>query len=547
MPNYKNSWKQQEPRVVNDHHEDGFVLDLENKINVLKNVRYSLSLLIHLAVKNIGKSIVYPFANRQMSLVFNENARESQRMGIRALEMARQNSPKCNWHRLILQAKQKLNELQPMDVALLLNSCARAQELDLELLRMLIPGICAKARFYTMERDLIFISSLANQAQDLFSKTPPKATMHDISIILDSFAVMSFYRHDIYKTATGAIQQLTCSEALRLFRALVKSENNQGAQKLLASHLMEQMNYLDCGMRVKIAKKFTKLLVWPYWRGMQPQKFQPTMHGVENVSGSDLLRHDIVLESGLASSVIKNGLAFYPQTQVETLRQFAKQDKEGPFDFKKGTTTLGFVFDHGVIVAVDSRASSGSTIATQSISKVIEINSYLLGTMAGGAADCCYWERHLAKLCRLYELRNEERISVAAAAQYLANIFFYFRGYGLSAGTMIAGCDHRGPQLFLVMDSGEKLAGRLFSVGSGSMFAYGVVDQGYRSDLSVDEAVALATRAIYHAAHRDAFSGGAVNVYHVHSEGWTKMVHRKDIAELHFEYAQEKGQEPDLM
>ncbi|KAK2196801.1 bifunctional Proteasome B-type subunit/Proteasome subunit beta type 8/Proteasome beta-type subunit [Babesia duncani] len=530
MPNYKNSWKQQEPRVVNDHHEDGFVLDLENKINVLKNVSTDM------------------YSELKNSRVGTDNLRDGFGQANQALG----------------NVMRRMNQLanEKVYIAMVLSAYAKARFFDAGLYSTLrrelqsrmyqiqtcselcmIANACRKFQ----ERDLIFISSLANQAQDLFSKTPPKATMHDISIILDSFAVMSFYRHDIYKTATGAIQQLTCSEALRLFRALVKSENNQGAQKLLASHLMEQMNYLDCGMRVKIAKKFTKLLVWPYWRGMQPQKFQPTMHGVENVSGSDLLRHDIVLESGLASSVIKNGLAFYPQTQVETLRQFAKQDKEGPFDFKKGTTTLGFVFDHGVIVAVDSRASSGSTIATQSISKVIEINSYLLGTMAGGAADCCYWERHLAKLCRLYELRNEERISVAAAAQYLANIFFYFRGYGLSAGTMIAGCDHRGPQLFLVMDSGEKLAGRLFSVGSGSMFAYGVVDQGYRSDLSVDEAVALATRAIYHAAHRDAFSGGAVNVYHVHSEGWTKMVHRKDIAELHFEYAQEKGQEPDLM
>lgn len=32
--------------------------------------------------------------------------------------------------------------------------------------------------------------------------------------------------------------------------------------------------------------------------------------------------------------------------------------------------------------------------------KVIEINPYLLGTMAGGAADCAYWERQLAYECR---------------------------------------------------------------------------------------------------------------------------------------------------
>ena len=39
--------------------------------------------------------------------------------------------------------------------------------------------------------------------------------------------------------------------------------------------------------------------------------------------------------------------------------------------------------------------------ASQTVKKVIEINPYLLGTMAGGAADCSFWERLLAKQCRL--------------------------------------------------------------------------------------------------------------------------------------------------
>merc|ERR1712014_493581 len=90
----------------------------------------------------------------------------------------------------------------------------------------------------------------------------------------------------------------------------------------------------------------------------------------------------------------------------------------------KGTTTLGFVFKHGIIIAVDSRASMGSYIGSQTVKKVIEINDFLLGTMAGGAADCSFWERQLTRLCRMHELREKERISVAAASKLLANIFF---------------------------------------------------------------------------------------------------------------------------
>jgi 20S proteasome alpha/beta subunit len=39
--------------------------------------------------------------------------------------------------------------------------------------------------------------------------------------------------------------------------------------------------------------------------------------------------------------------------------------------------------------------------ASGTVKKVIEINPYLLGTMAGGAADCSYWERELGRRCRL--------------------------------------------------------------------------------------------------------------------------------------------------
>lgn len=68
--------------------------------------------------------------------------------------------------------------------------------------------------------------------------------------------------------------------------------------------------------------------------------------------------------------------------------------------------------------------------------KVIEINPYLLGTMAGGAADCQYWETYLGMHCRLHELRNHERISVSAASKYLSNLVYSYKGMGLSMASL---------------------------------------------------------------------------------------------------------------
>ncbi len=64
--------------------------------------------------------------------------------------------------------------------------------------------------------------------------------------------------------------------------------------------------------------------------------------------------------------------------------------------------------------------------------KVLVISKYLLGTMAGGAADCAYWERQLAFRAKLYELREGQRISVAAASKLLANTVYQYKDYGLS-------------------------------------------------------------------------------------------------------------------
>jgi len=232
-----------------------------------------------------------------------------------------------------------------------------------------------------------------------------------------------------------------------------------------------------------------------------------------------------------------------PVDHPETFCHDMKQSGQAPgmMDFKHGTTTLGFVFQHGIIIAVDSRASMGSYISSQTVKKVIEINEFLLGTMAGGAADCSFWERHLTRLCRLHELRNKERISVAAASKLLANIFYQYRGQGLSCGTMVAGWDKTGPHLYMVDDQGDRHKGQRFSVGSGSTFAYGVLDSGYKYDLSVEEAVELGRRSIYHATHRDGASGGVVRVYHVHEKGWTKVIAGEDVNEIHYKYAAEKG------
>jgi len=47
-----------------------------------------------------------------------------------------------------------------------------------------------------------------------------------------------------------------------------------------------------------------------------------------------------------------------------------------------------------------------------------------------------------------------------------------------------------------------------------------VLDQGYKWDLTDEEAQELGRRSIYAAGHRDAFSGNTCNLYQVKEDGW---------------------------
>ncbi|OEH76531.1 proteasome subunit beta type [Cyclospora cayetanensis] len=161
---------------------------------------------------------------------------------------------------------------------------------------------------------------------------------------------------------------------------------------------------------------------------------------------------------------------------------------------KKGTTTLGFAYQGGIVIAVDSRASMGTFISSQTVCKVLEISDVILGTMAGGAADCSYWERYLSKLCRLFELRNQVCWNIEKDSSFTSCLEPPRRYKSplspppvcchskLALSTMIAGWNATKdePELYFVDDKATRLKGNLFSCGSGSTFAYGVLDNTYR-------------------------------------------------------------------
>jgi 20S proteasome subunit beta 5 len=123
---------------------------------------------------------------------------------------------------------------------------------------------------------------------------------------------------------------------------------------------------------VELCKLDSKVNIRPYQRdeestepGLLEMNFinpqQLALPPVGNVSIANVLWL-IVIRSYLL-------LVFNPQP-VDFLKQFTHTETGKPikFDFQHGTTTLGFVYQGGVLLAVDSRATGGQFIGKDAFS-----------------------------------------------------------------------------------------------------------------------------------------------------------------------------------
>ncbi|TRY54898.1 hypothetical protein DNTS_021318 [Danionella cerebrum] len=242
-----------------------------------------------------------------------------------------------------------------------------------------------------------------------------------------------------------------------------------------------------------------------------------------------------------------------------------------PFTLSHGTTTLGFIFQGGVIAAADTRSSCSGQIACPASPKVLPIHSHLVGTTSGTSADCALWKRILARELRLYQLRHRRRLSTGGAAKLLSHMLHPFKGTELCVAATLCGwdgdtnastnqildtdsnsqlgassqakTDRYGPRVVYVCSDGLRLQGELVSVGSGSPYAYSILDGGVHWAMSVEEAEALAREAVYRATFRDAYSGNCVDLYQVTAQGWR----RRERENLKEEYYREKKREREKM
>jgi proteasome beta subunit len=127
--------------------------------------------------------------------------------------------------------------------------------------------------------------------------------------------------------------------------------------------------------------------------------------------------------------------------------------------------------------------------------------------------------REVEAQASLFSMDVGRRISVRSAAKLMSVILFNRRYAPLITQTIVGGLDEEGPSLYVLDVLGSLIPDKYAVVGSGTEIAMGVLEEGYKEELSIEEAKALVTRAIKSAISRDAMSGDGIDFLIITKEG----------------------------
>jgi proteasome beta subunit len=186
----------------------------------------------------------------------------------------------------------------------------------------------------------------------------------------------------------------------------------------------------------------------------------------------------------------------------------------GSVNAPHGTTIVSLVFDGGVVMAGDRRATMGNVIAQKDVQKVFEADAFSVVGIAGTAGIAVELVRLFQVELEHYEKIEGTQLSLEGKANRLTTMLRGNLGMamqGLAVVPLFAGFDlarQRGRIFSYDVTGGRYEEHDFYAVGSGSTFARGSLKKLFHSDATADQAVRIALEALYDAADDDSATSG---------------------------------------
>jgi proteasome beta subunit len=200
--------------------------------------------------------------------------------------------------------------------------------------------------------------------------------------------------------------------------------------------------------------------------------------------------------------------------------------------YKTGTTTVAVVCKDGIILAADRRATAGF-IAYKKARKIVPINDFMAVTTAGDVSEIQLVLKLIKAESKLKDLQTNRTSNATEVANLLASLVYSnLRKMSMVPAItafLFAAHDEEGLHLFEIGPDGSMFPVDDYAAdGSGSVFALGVLESTYKKNLSIEDGVKLAIKAVNTALQRDIYSGNGIDVMTITDKG-VKMVFEKEL------------------
>ncbi|MFX1562514.1 MAG: proteasome subunit beta, partial [Promethearchaeota archaeon] len=174
----------------------------------------------------------------------------------------------------------------------------------------------------------------------------------------------------------------------------------------------------------------------------------------------------------------------------------------------------------GVILGTESQATMGYLVASDTAPKISQVTNRIAMTISGSVADCQQIINNVRAIAKLESLEKGRELSVKAISRLTSSILFRNRMFPLISMLIVGGMDDDGASIYMLDPLGSMLEEERFTAtGSGSVVAFGVLEDEYREKMTLAEGKELAIRAVSAARKRDIGSGGSIQIAKISTKG----------------------------
>lgn len=179
--------------------------------------------------------------------------------------------------------------------------------------------------------------------------------------------------------------------------------------------------------------------------------------------------------------------------------------------YMPGATAVGVTFEGGVVLASERRVAFGNFLVSKSTKKTFEITPQVGAACAGLVADMQILSLQISALAKIRRMELKRDVPTNTVAKMMSNMMYERRYFPLLTQVIVGGVVGK-PVLYTLDPLGSVLPDDYAAVGTGAEMALGVLDPQFKPNMSRDEAVSLAKKAVASASMRDAASGDGTDI-----------------------------------